>query len=404
MKVDIHKNRYKLDSQLEKIKASGEICEESKQDILRFKSHCFAKGLSNARIWKYLFHLYYIAKKLAKPFREATKDDIIRVIEGIERREWSDWTKHDYRVVLKRFYRWLNDDEDYPKEVKWINTNFNRRNNMLPQELLTENDVKKLAGAADNSRDKALVLVLYESGCRIGELLSLRIKDVQFDEYGAVLLVTGKTGMRRVRIIVSASTLTNWLDHHPFRNDPQYPVWVNLGTTNKYRPMGYPAVFYILKQIAKRAGVKKKVNPHAFRHARATHLASKLTEAQMKEYLGWVQGSDMASVYVHMSGRDVDKALLKLHGLAQDEDQKEEIFKVRTCPKCKERNDPVSLFCKRCGSPMDLRMALDLQEKRNEKDEVVALVVKELVRKLEIEKMVYETIKQLGLEEKFERV
>jgi len=38
----------------------------------------------------------------------------------------------------------------------------------------------------------------------------------------------------------------------------------------------------------------------------------------MKEYLGWVQSSDMASVYVHMSGRDVDKALLTLHGIRKN--------------------------------------------------------------------------------------
>jgi integrase/recombinase XerD len=59
-------------------------------------------------------------------------------------------------------------------------------------ELLTEEAVKGLAEAAGNPRDRALVLVLYESGCRAGEILSLSIKNVQFDEYGAQLIVSGK--------------------------------------------------------------------------------------------------------------------------------------------------------------------------------------------------------------------
>ncbi|MBD3210268.1 hypothetical protein GF318_02700 [Candidatus Micrarchaeota archaeon] len=44
-------------------------------------------------------------------------------------------------------------------------------------------------------------------------------------------------------------------------------------------------------------------------------MANKLTEARMKACFGWVQGSDMAGVYVHLSGRDVDKAILGTYGM-----------------------------------------------------------------------------------------
>jgi len=48
----------------------------------------------------------------------------------------------------------------------------------------------------------------------------------------------------------------------------------------------------------------------------------------MKQYFGWVQGSDMASVYVHLSGRDVDNALLKLNGLEVKEEKKRNSLKL----------------------------------------------------------------------------
>jgi len=61
----------------------------------------------------------------------------------------------------------------------------------------------------------------------------------------------------------------------------------------------------------------KKVHPHKLRHSRATFLASKLTEAQMNQIFGWKQGSDMPSIYVHLSGRDMDDAILGVYGFSR---------------------------------------------------------------------------------------
>jgi integrase len=127
---------------------------------------------------------------------------------------------------------------------------------------------------------KYLVLVLYESGCRIGEILSLRIKHACFDEYGAQLIVNGKTGSRRVRIIASAPSLASWLDNHPLK-DSESPLWISLRSMNE--PLTYSAAKELLKELARRAGIRKRVYPHLFRHSRATMLANFLTEVQMNE-------------------------------------------------------------------------------------------------------------------------
>ncbi|MEA3378864.1 MAG: hypothetical protein U9Q69_04460 [Nanoarchaeota archaeon] len=51
----------------------------------------------------------------------------------------------------------------------------------------------------------------------------------------------------------------------------------------------------MIRKLFKEAGVDKKHNPHTFRHSRASYLANYLTEFQMNQYFGWVQGSDMPS-------------------------------------------------------------------------------------------------------------
>ncbi len=60
----------------------------------------------------------------------------------------------------------------------------------------------------------------------------------------------------------------------------------------------------------------------AEKHTRATHLANFLTEVQMKEFFGCVQDSDMARrLHASISGRDVDKAILKLYGIEMEESE-----------------------------------------------------------------------------------
>ena len=320
VKDEVHRYDKRIESLLRRIKNSG-IPEESKKNILDFYRECILRGYSKARTIKYLDTLERTARILGKPFEEATREDIEDLIAEIERRDYSDWTKHDYKVILRIFYRWLRKCE-YPEEVSWIKIKV-KSTPKLPEELLTVEEINKLVNAAEHVRDKAFILTLYESGCRIGELLALQIKHVNFDEFGAVLLVNGKTGQRRVRVIASAPKLQQWIENHPLKDEPNAPLWVTIGTNSRQKIWNYGTAREVLKKIARKAGIKKRVYPHLFRHSRATHLASHLTEAQMKQYFGWVQASKMASVYVHLSGRDVDKALLRLNGIEVEEDREE---------------------------------------------------------------------------------
>jgi len=354
VKDEVHCYKRIIESVLRRIKNSS-IPEESKKNILDFYRECILRGYSKARIIKYLDTLERTARLLGKPFEEAKKE-------------------HDYKVVLRVFYRWLRNC-DYPEETSWIKLK-STNNHKFPEELLTVEEVNRLVDAAEHIRDKAFIQTLYESGCRIGELLALQIKHVKIDNFGAVLLVNGKTGQRRVRVIVSAPKLQQWIENHPLKTDPNAPLWVTVGTNSRNKVWNYGTAKEVLKKLVKKAGIKKRVYPHLFRHSRATHLANHLTEAQMKQYFGWVQGSKMASIYVHLSGRDVDKALLKLNGIKVEEDEKEPEFKPKVCPRCKARNSPDAKFCSKCGMCLDESMAVQVDELKLKADKLINELVK----------------------------
>lgn len=275
----------------------------------------------------------HIALSLQIDFEETTERDIRRYVSSLERSGLSQWTKHDYKVVLKRFYRWLNGGEE-PSIVEWINTSLKDRNLKLPEEMITEDEVKLMINAATNKRDKAIIALLWDIGARIGEIGNLRIKDIKPDDLGISILVNGKTGPRRVRAVWSVDYLKDWLEDHPGKNNPEAPIWFNFAKTEKVlEPMKYDAIRMRLSKISKKAGINKKIHPHLFRHSRCTYMANYLTEAQMNAYFGWTQGSNMPSIYVHLSGRDVDDAILKANGIRDKEAPIVDIKKDAETPK-----------------------------------------------------------------------
>ncbi len=400
---EIHKHMKNIDAALRRCNEDKGVCAANKAIIDSFAKDRLAKGIGRLRVSKCVYCLRFLAHWLRKPYSEASKEDLIRLVGEMENQPYAEHSKHDFKAVLKLFYKWLKgNDEIYPPEISWLKAKLRNSAHKLPEELLTEDEVLRIAKAADNPRDRAFILILYESGCRIGELLSLKMKNVVFDQYGAVLRVTGKTGDRRVRIVSSAPALATWIQNHIKADDPECSLWPPLCNPFKFRdtPMDHQAIYHKVKEIAVRAGIRKRVFPHLFRHSRATSLAGKLTEAQMKEYFGWTQGSGMAAVYVHMSGRDVDNALLALHGLAKPEDKTEEKMRMRPCLRCKENNSPIATFCIRCGSPLEIQAIVQAENARKVGDEVMD----SLMQNAEVREFLMRKVAEMGLAKKLEGV
>ncbi len=384
MTVDI----YKYDEQLEKVFEridKSEITDNNKKLIKDFLDYCFAEGLSVPRIIKYANTLLTLAKILDKDFDKATKRDIVRVVGRIERNGYSAWTKKDFKVTLKKFYKWLRQTEDYPEEVKWLKTTLKKSEEKLPEELLTEEDIQKMVNAVNDIRDKALIITLYESGARIGEIASLKIKQVHFDEQGTVLIIKGKTGMRRVRLIASDPYLRQLVNNHPAKDDPEAPLWIKKNS-KEIEPLDYAAISKIIKRAAKKAGIKKRVHAHMFRHSRATFLAKYLTEAQLCQYFGWTMGSEMASVYVHLSGRDMDEAILGLYGFKVE---KEPVAKniPKECPRCGYKNPSDAKFCSNCGLALSVEAIREVEEKEKLVKRLLKLLEDEEIRRIIVEKI-----------------
>jgi integrase/recombinase XerD len=191
---------------------TAEYSQANKDAILEFEGYLFSEGIKSLRVIRYVEVLHKVAKMSGKDFSSMEKADVQKIVAEIERSKLAPTTKRERKVVIRRLFKWLKGEQS---PAAWIKVSKKISDHKLPEDLITEDEVKLMIEAASNARDRALVALLYDFGCRIGELGGIRIKNVTFDQYGAVVLVSGKTGARRVRVTFAASYLAAWLDVHP---------------------------------------------------------------------------------------------------------------------------------------------------------------------------------------------
>lgn len=191
-------------------------------------------------------------------------------------------------------------------------------------------------------------------------------------------MLDGKTGPRRVMLVASAPALNQWLSIHPLRDNPNAPLWVGIGTVGRYESLSYNGVRAMLERLRKKAGITKRLYMHLMRHSRATELANFLTEAQMDQHFGWVQGSKRTATYVHLSGRDVDAALLASYGIVPDEEEKKKLtLDLIKCPRCGRDSGNNTVYCPACGMLLDQKTALSFEKEKERADSLMGKLMED---------------------------
>ena len=310
-----------------------------------------------------------------KPFREATEEDILAFVSDMNGKYAESYVGLA-KIVTKSFYRQLYGMKrhELPPQVVNLNSNYNHKKKLpvRPEDVITKEDLVEFLRWCDNFRDKAMVATLYESAARIGEFVDINIEHLKFDDRGAVLVIGGKTGQRRLRLIESVSFLQRWIESHPRKGEDNAPLWCSV--RKPFGRVSAGVTRLVLSKIKNRSGTKKPMNPHNFRHSRLTELAKFLSDAKLKVFAGWTANSDMAGVYVHLTGKDLDDDLLKIAGVEIEEKRKVSPLLELKCPRCGTKNPVNNTFCGLCGLVLDETKAvseeLDQEKLKNEIEEL----------------------------------
>ena len=335
------------------------------------------EALSKAVRTKHLQTVITLSKMLDKNWEDADRKDIDELVFKImdtysDEKGQESWSSYDMKKILRIFFRWYktgsrNKSEGKldPYEIQGIKMK-KVKDKLVREDLVTDEDREKILNACgENQRDRAIIDSHDESGCRPGETLSLRIRDVKIDDYGAKIHVTGKTGARPVRLIRSVPNLLAWMKVHPEKGNPDAPLWIMIDPDDFGKPLSYDGFLRLVKRRVNDAKLPKRIYPNLFRHSRRTYEANHLTEQQLKKRSGWSPSSKQPARYVHLVDSDVDDAMLRIHGIKK-EDEKTESNTPKKCQICGMFNAPNDELCSQCAKPLDIETAMRLEEEKED--------------------------------------
>jgi integrase/recombinase XerD len=354
--------------------------------IQAFLKHIRAKNISVGRQAKYCNLLIRCAQLIRVPFRRARRRDIEDLFTRLAdyeftstrdgpRKRYKPKTMDDFRLTIKIFMKFAREghtdrDAPYPEEVRWLHKDM-KLSEKVAASFFTEEEIISLIQSAKSDRDKAMFALVGELGMRPGELLQLKVGDVQFDDRGALINIEqGKTGPRRLRSIGAVRYLSDYLAGHAYRKDPSAPLWLTSAANYRDRPLSWTALMRSIKITARNAGIVRRVYTYMLRHSSATRNAKYLTDSELKIMYGWTMDSKMAGTYVHLSGADLDLKYQQIYSPGKAIEPPKPVFAPTICPRCQERAAPGMLFCPKCATPLDQaeRAKMTVQEENTKKE------------------------------------
>ncbi|UUX93226.1 site-specific integrase [Methanoplanus endosymbiosus] len=324
------------------------------------------------------YKLTYVLVNWRQFLPEFNKVTLTSLLQGIENLKFAkkpdgeeDLYKRnsqiDYIRTIKRFVLWMIDEEIVAISEKKVRSNVKTpsyRSTKTNEMMLSSEEIRALIEACRCNRDRAFIAMLYESGCRVGELADMTWGQLSFDDWSVKLIITGenKTGKTRyIPLVMSRAYLAAWKDeyYHLSKTEKFLNKWPEgmtpdsflFLTNNRYQPMHYCSTVKHLRKLAERAGIEKHITLHLFRHSRITHLLQQgVSESIIKSLMWGNQCTDMLGTYGHLSNADTDDAMAKLAGIKLSSGRcRRKTLEPLQCSRCQTINPPTQRFCGTCG-------------------------------------------------------
>ncbi|SCX44092.1 site-specific tyrosine recombinase XerD [Nitrosospira sp. Nsp1] len=215
---------------------------------------------------------------------------------------------------LKRFYRFL-----LRQGRIQVDPSLNIDTPKLPRNLpasLTEADVEALLDAPDvkvplGLRDRTMLEVLYASGLRVSELISLESPQISLNM--GIVRVIGKGGKERLTPL--GEDALEWVARYTRETRPGLLKGKSsnaLFITTRGSAMTRQAFWYLIKRYARQAGIAKPLSPHTLRHAFATHLLNHGADLRVVQLLLGHADISTTQIYTHVA-RERLKRIHALH-------------------------------------------------------------------------------------------
>jgi len=244
-------------------------------------------------------------------WKEVSKNEITDYIDQLKNSGYTSSTVARKVAAIKSFFHFLM-AEGVIKDDPTITLDSPKVKKRLPK-AISPNEIERLLSAPSDEngpkaqRDQALLEMLYSSGMRVTELVSLDVADIQFDSTNTgSVKVKGKRANKERQIPLTGSvinTLQTYINHgrEQLIHDPNEPaVFLN----NRGQRLTRQGLWLIIKHYVQSVGISTEVTPHTLRHSFAAHKLSQGKSLQdIQKLLGHANIST-TQVYAHLNQED----------------------------------------------------------------------------------------------------
>jgi hypothetical protein len=306
-------------------------------------------------------------------------------------------TWNDYLGRIKKFFRWLHNqhgkseivnvgDWSTPDFVK-IKTKISKRlSPYLESELWDKDELALVIKYEQFKRNKAAIALLWDLNGRNHEVTLLRIKHIRLKEkYGeGEIPPQAKTGSGPVLLTLSFPYVRDWLNEHPFRNEPEARLICNLYNGSPITP---DSLRTMMKQLRSRITKliesgsieekerqnlesllkTKKFNPYCIRHSSISSDSDFLPEFALKKKVRWSMNSRQPSRYIKTRmGNGLKEKILIQNGILPPEDLKGKPS-VLNCARCGLVNAIENKYCSKCSYPLTVEAYDEIKKEEENK-------------------------------------
>ncbi len=290
-------------------------------------------------------------------------------------------TWNNYLNRIRLFFRWLhNHDNTEIDQSDWKTPDFlkikllktKRLSPYSENEIWEKDELLSIVKYESHKRNKAILTLLWDLNARNHEISLLKIKNIRIREkYGeGEIPHEAKTGSGPILLSCSFPYVRDWLNEHPFRNEPDARLICDLRTGDRIRPDAINDIMKLLKkkiiQLLEYGEIKdekerekleyllktKKWNPYCIRHSSITADSDYLPEYALKKKVRWSMNSKQGLRYIKTRmGNDLKEKILSYNGILSEIEIKKKSL-ILNCPRCDLVNVIENKYCSKCSYPL----------------------------------------------------
>ncbi len=281
-----------------------------KQQIDTYLNHlAVERGFSGNTIMAYRNDLYSLLKDLESKnlsdWKSVTTDHLLKFVLLLQEKGYSETTRARKTAAVRSYFAFLVDDrliENSPAaELSSPKIGRSLPTALSEEEVIRVLEAPMAVDTPESRRDKAMLELLYATGMRVTELVSLRVNDVNLS--GGFVRCIGKGNKERLIPFheQALDALAFYIEEgrDSFLNgNPKEPA---LFLNRRGEQLTRQGFWLILKEYARKAGITSPVTPHTLRHSFATHmLRGGASLRQVQEFLGHASIAS-TQIYTHLT-------------------------------------------------------------------------------------------------------